>query len=219
MGDGTSQSSPPSQECGLDLFSVSVSVVWHTLDSQTILTNICIQEFLLMMKMKISNRRWRIHRSWNVDCWYYILLVVADDNNRDHNTGAQCVDLADCWSPLSLSLSLICPSPAYLVTSVATGMWARPQSATLCDQHKPNYQSDSSAGLLVWKLCEISRQDDHSPALSSVRPLREGKIKFHFSPFKWSTRPVRWKFCLILRIVHINTSLKSLSRNWITPSS
>ena len=48
---------------------------------------------------------------------------------------------------------------------------------------------------------------------------REGKIKFHFSPFMWLARPVRLKIWLILGIFQfdINSSLKSPSRNWITP--
>ena len=51
-----------------------------------------------------------------VYCLVYALeqmITTADQQS------SQCVELADCWS------SLICPSPAYLVTSVATGMWAR----------------------------------------------------------------------------------------------
>ena len=82
----------------------------------------------------------------------------------------------------------------------------------------PTLHSQTSYQLGCWHCSgyNVRSPDRMITSLPSVvwHALREGKIKFHFSSFKWLARPVRLKIYLILRIFHINTSLKSPSRYW-----
>ena len=167
----------------------------------TISTNICIQEFLLVIKMKISNKRWRIHRSWNADYSVRMILLVLFTMHMIRRLDCdvslikvyQCVDCglswqcwAHCWSSHlsqpSVSRHVSCHWDVSQAPSV--------NIASSCDH--------TNSVRINWAVIgnNVRSGDRMITSLPSVvwDARREGKIKFHFSPFMWLARPVRLKF-------------------------